>query len=663
MEFAHRLVSTRRGTLFVALLAALLAGVTVVAYLNQYRNSLKAQGALVTVLVARDMIPKGTSGNVLATKSLYTATTIRESQLREGAISDPASLRGTVATREVFEGAQLTSADFVAAGDSIAATLSDRERVVSVPLDAAHGLIGEIEAGNRVDVYAGFNVIPVDGAGRPVNGGQARPMLRLIMSDVPVLAVGESPDVRVGLDERHAGGRRREGGSARVRVRQRKDLARAQAEHGGRRVAARARHRRDHVAGCFAREGAAVGGRQQVSVQKLRVFVALEDSLDSETLREALPAGTPVRLVSLDEARDHTTVGLQEAADLVIVGCADERELALQLIAAAAKQRNDRPVVALYSGSPNGFLERAFEAGADDLITLPQTAAQLSFALEKALARRRGNVPSRGVGEMVTVLGPKGGTGKTLTSCNVVVALALDGVSAVIVDLDLQFGDVGLALGLRPVRTIYDLAVSGGSLDGDKIDGFLADHPSGARALLAPLRPDQAAAVSVTFLRDVFDILRARYDVVVVDTPPAFTPEVIAAVDASSQLCVVGMLDALSLKDTKIGLETLAQMGYESEDVTLILNRADTSVGISEADVEQLLGRRPDVLVPSDRAIPRAITDGQPIVVAEPRSNAARAFTTLARHYAAAPIEIVANGSPNGAASGARRGVLRRKRS
>jgi Flp pilus assembly protein CpaB len=193
MELAHRLVSTRRGTLFVALLAALLAGVTVVAYLNQYRNSLKAEGALVTVLVARDTIPKGTSGTVLASKSLYTATTIRESQLREGAISDPASLRGTVATREVFEGAQLTSGDFVAAGDSIAATLSDQERVVSVPLDAAHGLIGEIEAGNRVDVYAGFNVIPVDGSGRPVNGGQARPMLRLVMSDVPVLSVGEAP--------------------------------------------------------------------------------------------------------------------------------------------------------------------------------------------------------------------------------------------------------------------------------------------------------------------------------------------------------------------------------------------------------------------------------------------------------------------------------------
>jgi Flp pilus assembly protein CpaB len=96
-----------------------------------------------------------------------------------------------VAVREVFEGSQLTAADFAAAGDSLAATLTDRERVVSVPLDAAHGLIDEIEPGNRVDVYAGFNVIPLNRAGVPISGGQARPMLRLIMSDVPVLAVGE----------------------------------------------------------------------------------------------------------------------------------------------------------------------------------------------------------------------------------------------------------------------------------------------------------------------------------------------------------------------------------------------------------------------------------------------------------------------------------------
>jgi pilus assembly protein CpaE len=395
-------------------------------------------------------------------------------------------------------------------------------------------------------------------------------------------------------------------------------------------------------------------------VNGLRIFVALEPSLDSGTIRGAFPAGVPVRLVSLADAHDRTAVELQEAADLVVVGCAEERDQALELIGTASRQRSNRPVVALYSGTPNGFLERAFEAGADDLITLPQNSSQLAFAFEKALARRRGAAPVSDRGRLVTVLGPKGGTGKTLTSCNVAVALALAGASTVIVDLDLQFGDVGLALGLKPERTVYDLAVSGGSLDGDKVDTFLAEHPSGARALLAPLRPDQAAAVTVSFLREVFEILRSRYEVVVVDTPPAFSPEVIAAVDNSSDLCVVGMLDALSLKDTKIGLETLAQMGYVSDQLTLVLNRSDTNVGISEQDVETLLGRRPDVLVPSDRAIPRAITAGQPIVVAEPKSNAAKAFTGLARRY----VEPGSIGdAPSESENGSRRRMLVGKRS
>ncbi len=236
---------------------------------------------------------------------------------------------------------------------------------------------------------------------------------------------------------------------------------------------------------------------------------------------------------------------------------------------------------------------------------------------------------------MIVILGPKGGTGKTLTACNLAVALAQRDVRAVVVDIDLQFGDVGLALGMRPTTTIYDLVVSGGTLDGEKVNSYVVEHQSGARLLLAPIRPDQAAAVDIAFLRRVFETLRTTHDFVIVDTPPAFTPEVIAATDSATHICVVGMLDALSLKDTKIGLETLAQMGYDSDDVQLVLNRADTSVGISTHDVEQLLGKAPDVLVPSDRAIPRAITDGQSIVEAEPKSGAARAFVGLAEHYLA----------------------------
>ena len=191
MELATRLVSSRRGTLIAALVIALLAGAAILLYLNSYRESLKTEGALVTVLVATETIPKGTAGSIVAEKDLYTATTIRESQLLEGAMSDPATLRDRVATREIFEGAQLKAGDFGAASGSLAAQLTDRQRVVSVPFDSAHGLIGGIEPGNRVDVYAGFNVIPLGGDGKPTDGGQGRPMLRLILPNVAVLEIGE----------------------------------------------------------------------------------------------------------------------------------------------------------------------------------------------------------------------------------------------------------------------------------------------------------------------------------------------------------------------------------------------------------------------------------------------------------------------------------------
>jgi len=205
MQLATRLVSTRKGTLLAALLIALLAGASIMLYLNSYRESLQAQGTLVTVLVAKDTIPKGTAGSVVAAKDLYTVTRIRESQLLEGAMSDPATLRDKVAAREIFEGAQLTAGDFGAAGDSLAAQLTDRQRVIAVPFDSAHGLIDGIEPGNRVDIYAGFNVTPLGPDGRPLDGGQARPILRLILSDVPVLAIGEkgkgTTNVSLGVDD------------------------------------------------------------------------------------------------------------------------------------------------------------------------------------------------------------------------------------------------------------------------------------------------------------------------------------------------------------------------------------------------------------------------------------------------------------------------------
>jgi pilus assembly protein CpaE len=112
---------------------------------------------------------------------------------------------------------------------------------------------------------------------------------------------------------------------------------------------------------------------------------------------------------------------------------------------------------------------------------------------------------------MICVLGLKGGGGKTLTSANLATSLALRGHSVAVVDLDLQFGDVGLALGLSPERTLYDLVRSGGSLDAEKLAHFMTPHSSGVHALLAPARPDQAGAVTTQFLADVYPRLRETH--------------------------------------------------------------------------------------------------------------------------------------------------------
>jgi pilus assembly protein CpaE len=368
----------------------------------------------------------------------------------------------------------------------------------------------------------------------------------------------------------------------------------------------------------------------------IHALVAVDTGVDSQTIQAMLPDGGGIEVVGIINGLEEAWRTLQETApDLVVIVCEGYSDRALYFMESAVKQQPDRPVVVLTTGSPNGFVRRVFESGADDIVTLPEPPERIAFALEKAVARRRGAAVATGIAlaPMICVLGPKGGTGKTLVSTNVAVALALEGHRTALVDLDLQFGDVGLALGLRPDKTIYDLVRSGGSLDEDKLEAYLARHSSGLGVLLAPTRPDQASAVTVDLLRDVFTNLRSMCDYVLVDTPPGFTPEVIAAIDSSSHVCIVGMLDSLSLKNTKLGLETLELMGYDPKRISLALNRADTRVGITQDDVTLIIGRDPEVLIPSDRQIPISVNEGIPIVVADERSEAARAFRRLAESY------------------------------
>jgi len=397
-------------------------------------------------------------------------------------------------------------------------------------------------------------------------------------------------------------------------------------------------------------------------VDRIRILVTLAEHADPRLVEQALQGDPSLEVAGYADYFDDWREFLEQPADLVVVACSAGDDSARHMVDRAVKHRPERPVVVMTESSPNGFLRQAFEAGADDVITLPQPSGDVAFTLQKVIARKKGlTVPGKATASIIAVLGPKGGTGKTLVSTNLAVALAQRDANVVLVDLDLQFGDIGLALGLSPERTMYDLMKAGPPFDHEKLDRHLIKHSSGVKVLIAPTRPDQASAVSIDYLRDIYASLRTMCDAIIVDTPPGFTPEVIATIDVSSEVCMVGMLDSLSLKNTKLGLETLDLMGYDSQSVSLVLNRADSRVGITPDDVSTIVGRSPDVFVPSDREIPRSINEGTPIVAAKQSSGAAKAFRALADRYAKAPAPKPAP-LPSAAPSGVRALLTGRKR-
>lgn len=157
MELAQRLLSTRSGTVTLGVASAALAGVVLLVYLNQYRNSVNDASAPVSVLVAKSLIEKGTPGDAIGIRGQFQAAEAPKGEVKDGAIVDPSALRGQVAVHDIFPGQQLTTTDFAATGaDSIGARLVNSQRAISVPVDTAHGIIGKVEPGDRVDVYASF---------------------------------------------------------------------------------------------------------------------------------------------------------------------------------------------------------------------------------------------------------------------------------------------------------------------------------------------------------------------------------------------------------------------------------------------------------------------------------------------------------------------------
>jgi pilus assembly protein CpaE len=384
--------------------------------------------------------------------------------------------------------------------------------------------------------------------------------------------------------------------------------------------------------------------------RRIAAIVAHDDSVAQDLLSAHIPTDSGIEVVSVLERLVLTTDDIRRSdADVLIIVCREHSQDGLALAEWWHNVRPGRPVVVMSEGNDEIFVERVFASGADDFIVIDssfdaaeKTRGDLEFAIRKAVARNyTGSERASDSGTLLAVLGPKGGSGKTITSTNLAVALASRGRRTALVDLDLHFGDVALALDLNPHLTSFDLAVSGGSLDAEKLDDFMLRHPSGLRVLSAPVKPDQAASVSPGLMLDVYSLLRREYDFVIVDTPPSFTPEVIATIDNASAVCMVVMLDALSLKNARLGLETLDLMGFPEDKVRVLLSRAGTSVGISESDAVEIMGRKLDILVPSDRNVSRSLGDGVPLVISQPKSEVARAYEALADLFIASPDQEV----------------------
>ncbi len=175
------LLSTRRGTLAVAGVLALLAGAALLVFLNEYREDVTSSDR-VQVLVARSLVPKGTPGEVIADERLYRLARVENSELQEDALTDPAELAGKAVARDITPGQQLTNADFES-GRAAQARLGAFQRAMNVPLDPARGMIGNIEPGDRVDVLVTFQ-----------NTGADRRSARVAAENVLVLAVPDDPD-------------------------------------------------------------------------------------------------------------------------------------------------------------------------------------------------------------------------------------------------------------------------------------------------------------------------------------------------------------------------------------------------------------------------------------------------------------------------------------
>lgn len=244
---------------------------------------------------------------------------------------------------------------------------------------------------------------------------------------------------------------------------------------------------------------------------------------------------------------------------------------------------------------------------------------------------------------VIVVVSPKGGSGKTAVSSNLAVALAERHPGRVAaVDLDVQFGDLGTALSLAPEHTLAQLSRAT-QLDATVVKLHLTPSQHGLFVLAGANDPVDADSIGHTHVSTVLPLLAENFDFVIVDTPAGLDERTLAALECATDLLLVSSLDVTSIRSLRKELDALDHIGITAER-RLVLNRADSRVGLDPADAEEAIGMKISCSIPSSREIPLSLNLGTPVVVSEPKSPVARQLQALAQLFSPATPEKARKG-------------------
>jgi Flp pilus assembly protein, ATPase CpaE len=304
------------------------------------------------------------------------------------------------------------------------------------------------------------------------------------------------------------------------------------------------------------------------------------------------------------------------------------------------RQHPEMGVVLVCEELSLSLLQQALRAGVRDALALDTDDAALRSAIERvgeSLVSTR-TAPGTGpvaLGRVIVTFSTKGGVGKSIMATNLAVALASrSSKQVVIVDGDLQFGDVAVLLGVPPTHTTVDAAAAIDQGDPGLMDSFLATHPAtGLRVLPAPVEPSAADSISPEQMLGIVRMLRTMCAFVIVDMPPHFDDVVLALLEEADDVLLVASMDIPSIKNLKVGIQTLGLLSLAGPKLRLVLNRANAKVNLDISDVERAIGLSVQFRIPSDIAVPQAVNRGVPVVLDKPRSAAAIALGEIADSF------------------------------